>query len=143
MSTYTPPAQVFKAGYATVGELFASSVCSNPDHIAVVDAERALSYAELDDRTNRLANHWRATGLTHGDRVAILATNCIEYVEVEIAAAKLGLIVAALNWRLGARELSHSVSLVEPRALVVAESLRPQLSELPVAELPTLGIGGR
>ena len=33
-------------------------------------------------------------------------------------------------------------SPVEPRALVVAESLRPQLSELPVAELPTLGIGG-
>ena len=61
LSTYTPPAQVFQAGYATVGELFASSVCSNPDHIAVVD-ERALSYAELDDRTNRLANHWRATG---------------------------------------------------------------------------------
>ncbi|MGB0752209.1 MAG: class I adenylate-forming enzyme family protein [Gammaproteobacteria bacterium] len=142
MSTYTPPPQVFQAGYATVGELFASSVRSNPHHVAVVDAKRALSYAELDDRTNRLANHWRADGLTHGDRVAILATNCIEYVEVEIAAAKLGLVVAALNWRLGARELAHSVSLVEPSALVVAESLRAQLSELPVAELPTLGIGG-
>lgn len=58
------------------------------DREAIVDGDRRLSYRELNRRVNRLAKHLQAMGLRHGDRCAMLAYNCVEYVEVIFAAAK-------------------------------------------------------
>ena len=77
---------------------------------AVVDGDRRLSYRKLNQRVNRLAGALQAKGLRHGDRCAILAYNCLEYVEVIFAAAKLGLILVPLNWRLSPTELSFNLS---------------------------------
>ncbi|MGC1404630.1 MAG: AMP-binding protein, partial [Thermodesulfobacteriota bacterium] len=70
------------------------------DKEALVDGGRRLSYRELNRRVNRLSHHLQTMGLKYGDRLAILACNCVEYVEVIFAAAKLGLILVPLNWRL-------------------------------------------
>jgi fatty-acyl-CoA synthase len=80
------------------------------DKEALVDGERRLSYRELNRRVNRLARSLQVLGLTHGDRCAILAYNCLEYVEVIFAAAKLGLILVPLNWRLSPAELAFNLS---------------------------------
>lgn len=66
----------------------------NPNHHAIVDGERIISYAELEDRTNRLAQVMLDLGLKGGDQVGILAHNCAEFLEVELAAAKAGVIGA-------------------------------------------------
>ena len=58
-----------------------------------------------------------------------------QYFEVELAAAKLGVIVAALNWRLGARELTHCVQLVRPRMLIVQAELVAGIASL---DLPSM-----
>ncbi len=71
------------------------------------------------ERSNRLAQALLDMGLERGDRVGLLAKNCVEYVEVELAAAKTGIIIAALNWRLAARELTHCIRLVEPKLIVL------------------------
>jgi fatty-acyl-CoA synthase len=77
---------------------------------AVVDGKRRLTYGELNRRVNRLARSLQAMGLKHGDRCAILAYNCLEYVEVIFATAKLGLILVPLNWRLSPAELAFNLS---------------------------------
>ena len=77
---------------------------------AVVDGERRLNYRELNQRVNRLAGALQAKGLKPGDRCTILAYNCLEYVEVIFAAAKLGLILVPLNWRLSSAELAYNLS---------------------------------
>ncbi len=77
---------------------------------AVVDGDRRLSYRELNQRVNRLAGALQAKGLRHGDRCAILAYNCLEYVEVIFGAAKLGLILVPLNWRLSPAELAFNLT---------------------------------
>jgi fatty-acyl-CoA synthase len=77
---------------------------------AVVDGERRLSYRELNRRVNRLTHLLQGMGLKHGDRCAILAYNCLEFVEVIFAAAKLGLILVPLNWRLSPVELAFILS---------------------------------
>ena len=119
-----------------MGRLFHSRAGVNPVHAAVVEGERIVTYAELEDRTNRLANYMIDLGLERGDRVGIFARNCAEYVEVELAAAKAGVIVAALNWRLGDRELGHCARLVEPnqktiRACGAQTTTPPKVSVLP------------
>jgi fatty-acyl-CoA synthase len=77
-----------------------------PAKEAVVDGEKRLSYRELNQRVNRLANALLGLGLRNGDRMAILSYNRVEFIEAIMAAAKLGLILVPLNWRLTAAELA-------------------------------------
>ena len=80
-------------------------------------------------------------GLERGDRVCLLARNCTEYVEVELAAAKAGLIVAALNWRLGDLELQHCVRLVEPKLLITQAGFTETLDRLDLPKIGRIVIG--
>ncbi|MCP5373984.1 MAG: AMP-binding protein [Hyphomicrobiales bacterium] len=141
MSTYVPPPEVTASRRATVGGLFHVRVAINPDRPAVVEGERSLTYAELEERSNRLANGLLGLGLARGERVALLARNCLEYMEAELAAAKAGLVLAALNWRLGARELRHCVELVAPRLVLVQPDLADALAALGTTGHRTVVLG--
>ncbi|MBI5584867.1 MAG: long-chain fatty acid--CoA ligase [Deltaproteobacteria bacterium] len=77
---------------------------------AVVDGRRRVTYRELNDRVNRLAGVLQSLGLKPGDRCALLAYNCLEYVEVIFATAKMGLLLVPLNWRLSPAELAFNLS---------------------------------
>jgi len=81
-----------------------------PEKEAVVDGGRRLSYGQLNGRVNRLAGAFQGMGLKSGDRISILSYNCLEYVEVIMAAAKLGLILVPLNWRLTPVELAFNLT---------------------------------
>lgn len=97
-----------------------------PEKEAVVDGQRRLTYRQLNRRVNRLARAFSAQGLRYGDRVGMLAYNCLEFVEVIMAAAKLGLILVPLNWRLTAPELAFQLHDSDTRILVYD----PELSDL-------------
>jgi len=97
-----------------------------PEREAVVDGGRRLTYAQLNGRVNRLARALRGRGLSQGDRLAMLSYNCLEYLEVIMACAKLGLILVPLNWRLTAAELGFQMNDSQTRHLV----FDPELEEL-------------
>jgi len=94
-----------------------------PNKEAVVDGERRMSYRQLNRRVNRLANALAAEGLDYGDRIGMLSYNCLEFVEVIMAAAKLGLILVPLNWRLTAAELAFQMKDSDTRTLVFDREL--------------------
>ena len=71
-----------------IGSWLTKRALLTPDKEAVVDGERRLNYKQLNRRVNRLASALQASGLQLGDRVSILSYNCIEFVEVIMAAAK-------------------------------------------------------
>jgi acyl-CoA synthetase (AMP-forming)/AMP-acid ligase II len=96
-----------RATWFTVGDLFRRSVQIYGERVAVVSSEVELTYAELDDRVNRLASVLAAAGLARGDRIAVLSTTRPEYIEVYFAAAKLGLTLVGLNIRMQLDELVH------------------------------------
>ncbi len=89
---------------------------------AVVDGERRLSYGELEGLTNQLAHGLHQMGVRHGDRCAILAYNCYEYVMTIFAAAKLGIILVPLNWRLSPPELAFNLNDSGTETLLFDES---------------------
>jgi fatty-acyl-CoA synthase len=111
---------VRRAAGSTVASLFAARARTHPDRIALEDASRGVTYAELDRRSGRLAGALAAKGVGRGDRVAILSENRLEYLDVFLAAAKLGAIVACQNWRLAPREIAHCLELVEPRVVIAS-----------------------
>jgi len=124
-----------------VGELLRAQARRTPDRVALDDGVRRPTYATLDARVDRLARALAGLGVGRGDRVAILSENRIEYVEAAFAAARLGAILCALNWRLARRELAHCVALVDPSVALVSERFAAAYDEVahPRAARVTLG----
>jgi acyl-CoA synthetase (AMP-forming)/AMP-acid ligase II len=115
---------VRRAAQSTVASLFATQARLHPGRTAVTDGSRSSSYAELAARARSLAGVLAARGVGRGDRVALLSENRLEILEVFLAAARLGAIVACQNWRLAAPEISHCLRLVAP-AISIASPLHP------------------
>jgi acyl-CoA synthetase (AMP-forming)/AMP-acid ligase II len=122
MAAQPDDAAVFvrRAAQNTVASLFSAQARLHPGRVAVVDGERTLTYGALDERSRRLAGALASRGVGHGDRIALLAENRTEVLELFIAAARLGAIVACQNWRLKAPEIAHCVRLVGPKAAVLS-----------------------
>jgi acyl-CoA synthetase (AMP-forming)/AMP-acid ligase II len=91
-----------------LGQVLAKRAELNPRLEALVDVStgRRFTYAELNAQANRIAHALRGLHVNPGDRVATLLMNGPEFVETFFGAAKIGGVIAALNWRLVADELS-------------------------------------
>jgi len=100
---------------------------------ALVEGDRRFTYRELDDRVNRLANALRTLGVRRGDRVGTLTVNCVEFVELFFATARIGALLAPLNWRLAAPELDYQLRDSGATALIVGPEHRELAGKLTVA----------
>lgn len=79
---------------------------------------QSFTFGELDARSDRLAQALGARGLGAGDRLGVLLPNRVEYVDLWLAAVKLGVILVPINVLYTAREIAHIVHDAEPRAVV-------------------------
>jgi acyl-CoA synthetase (AMP-forming)/AMP-acid ligase II len=125
----------------TVAGAFGGMVRMHGDAPALQQGVRTLSYRALDDRVRRLARVLCEQGIGHGDRVAILAENRTEFVELFLAAARIGAIVACQNWRQSPEELAHCIALASPRLILVSQRHAPALNRLDQAVPPVLALG--
>ncbi len=103
-----------------------ASLFANKD--AVIDESRSVSFAELADRSKRLANALADRGVRRGDRIAIIAQNCHEYIEVFGAAELAGYVTAPLNIRLTQPEIAFLLSDCGPTAVIVDSAFFPIVS---------------
>ena len=97
----------------------ASVIC--PDRELIVMKGKRLTFAQVAERVNRLANGLAKLGVKYGDRIAMLQVNCAEYLEAYFAAAKLGAIFVPLNFRVKADELAYMVTNAGAKILFVGE----------------------
>jgi len=84
-----------------------------------VDGDRLLTFGEHRDRVDRLARGLQDTGITKGDRIGVYGKNSLEYFVLYGAAAAVGAIVLAVNWRLSADEVIYNLNDGAPVALFV------------------------
>src|SRR5213595_143961 len=92
-----------------------------PDKIAAIDlsSDRRLSYAQFDARISRLATHLRdQLKVQRGDRVAVLALNTTDTLEVQFACGRLGAVFLPLNTRLTVPELQYIVGDAAPSLMI-------------------------
>ncbi|KAF0817711.1 MULTISPECIES: class I adenylate-forming enzyme family protein [unclassified Cytobacillus] len=121
----------------TLGAIYRKTFGNFSDSIAVCDEYTSYTYAQLKERSFRLANALISFGLKKGDRVAILASNRIEHIELEVAAALAGLIKVPLNYRLHPRE--HEYMLQHSGASILLGE--DNLIEIIDVEIPTIRFG--
>ena len=121
-----------------IGDYLGRREIYSPDKLAIVDVgkkpELRLTYRQWNRRVNRLAR-WLAdvAGVGKGDRVAIMARDGVEHLDLLYACGKLGAIHTALNWRLHWRELADLIANTEPKALLYSDDFRPAVTEIQAA----------
>jgi fatty-acyl-CoA synthase len=101
-----------------------------PEKTAVVYGERRYTYAELEGRVNRLASRLRDTGLRKGDRVAFLCPNTPPMLEGHFAVPAAGLVLVAINTRLGRDEVTYIVEHSGAKMVFVDAELEGLLAEV-------------
>ena len=104
-------------------EAVALSAHMTPERIGASDLERAMTFREWDRRASRLANALLGLGAAPGDRIAVLAFNCIEWLEIYAAAARAGLIAVPINFRLVTDEIRFVLEDCGARLLIVQDAL--------------------
>jgi acyl-CoA synthetase (AMP-forming)/AMP-acid ligase II len=110
-----------------------------PDREALVsgDGSRRVPYFEMGSRVNRLTNALAALGVGAGSRVAVMATNSPEYVQVYYACAKLGACFVPINFRAKREELAHmldvsdtTILFADKRYLEIIDSVKDGIDTL-------------
>jgi fatty-acyl-CoA synthase/long-chain acyl-CoA synthetase len=123
----------------TLKGCFESSLTRNSDRTALHfdDQDTSLSYAELDEHSNAVANALVDRGVTPGDRVALMLSNRFEYVIADLAIIKAGGVKVPLNDMLSADELEYMLSdsgaetaVAGPKFVDTLADLRETLPEL-------------
>lgn len=140
MADLTRGAAAAEAPPLTIFDGVVNFARSQPQVTAVIDGDRSLTYAQLDERSDRLAQRLLKT-LDPGDRVAILLGNRLEYCEVAAGVAKAGMVMVPLNPRMTAVEAEYVVQHSGASALVVDTDLAAIAERFAgaMAEVLTLG----
>lgn len=112
-----------------IGDLLRMNAIRYPDKTALIMDDAAMTYAELDRRSNALAHALIAMGIKPGDRVALLSMNRLEYPIVTQGVAKTGAILVPLNFRFGAREIKYVLGNSEPVSLFMETSYQAVVEE--------------
>ncbi len=118
-----------------LGEVLSTSARLFPERTGARDLDRAMTFREWNRRACRLANALLGLGLEKGDRVAVLASNRVEWMEIYAAVAKAGLVVVPINFRLVGPEVTYIVNDCGARAFIVEDALLNRAEEVR-ADLP-------
>jgi fatty-acyl-CoA synthase len=121
----------------TIGENLAATVAAHPDREALVVAHQDIrwTYAELADRVDELARALLASGFEKGDRIGIWAPNCAEWILVQYATARLGIILVNINPAYRTHEVQYALEQSGCRGLIAAETFKTSDYRAMVAEV--------
>jgi len=121
----------------TIGETLAHQARVQPNREALKVGDRSLTWRELDEGANRVANMLLALGAKHGDRVMMMLGNSVEFVEIYYGLAKIGCISAPVMPRSVAGEVQFICDNLRARFVIaeadsapIVRGLAPQLKSV-------------
>src|SRR5215204_5585726 len=99
-----------------IGESLVRNAQHFPDKRAIVDAHRSVSYAELHERTDRLANYLADRGIRSGDLVGLSIGSRAEHFEALFAIGKIGAVAIPFDFNWSAQECDAMMRFFAPKA---------------------------
>lgn len=123
--------------FRSITEWFSDNARKRPDAIAVSDSQVSWNYAELDRRTNRLANYLLSNGITKGDVVAIYGHRSASLVVAIVGVLKAGAVFTILDPAYPTARLIDCLAVTQPRGWIQIEAAGAPPSQLSrfIAEL--------
>ncbi|HEX9267626.1 MAG TPA: AMP-binding protein [Candidatus Limnocylindria bacterium] len=113
-----------------ISGVLAAHAHHQPDRLAVVFGQHRIGYRDFDRRTNRVANAFRALGISKGDKVATFLSNSLELLEVYWASAKIGVVVVPLSPLLRGKGLATLLKDADVVLVVTEQGAAPFLDEV-------------
>jgi fatty-acyl-CoA synthase len=113
-----------------VGYIVQKRAEMSPDKPAIIFEDEPVTYKELNQGVNRAAHFMRKRGIRNGDRVSVVLLNCVEFLEVYFACAKLGAILVPLNHRLVGPELEYQLNDCGARMVVFHDALVDNIDQI-------------
>jgi acyl-CoA synthetase (AMP-forming)/AMP-acid ligase II len=124
-------------GWGTLPEVFDRACLAHADKTAIVDGARRLSYQELQEQANRVANGLLALGVRPGERVGLLLPNCLEFIPTQHGIWKAGAVLVQMPGRAAAA--THRANLQQTAATTLIYDVQfEDVAHDLVAGLPTL-----
>ncbi|WP_426571955.1 acyl-CoA synthetase [Aquihabitans sp. McL0605] len=120
-----------------IADLFERAVDAVPDRMALVCGERRLTYREMDDEADQLANHLLAEGFGHGDHIGIYGQNTAEWLIAMVAVFKIRAVPININFRYVEDELAYLFDNADLVALVHDREYIPRIAAV-TAKVPGL-----
>ncbi|MDQ7779100.1 MAG: AMP-binding protein [Planctomycetota bacterium] len=116
--------------WMNLGQMTRIYAARTPGKVAFKDRQRAFTFAQVNERVNRLANGLLALGLQKGDKISALLENSIEIIELYLAAAKTGIIINPINFRLSANDVQYIADHAESKVFFVHDEFMPMVETL-------------
>jgi malonyl-CoA/methylmalonyl-CoA synthetase len=108
-------------------DLFDLSLAGHAPGTGLECGEEQCTFAQLDSRSSRLAHRFASDGFRAGDCLAVYLANCAEFIDIYLAAIKLGLIIVPINVLYRDLEIEHILTDAEPKGIVTSRELAPYL----------------
>ena len=121
----------------TLPDLVTRQVAVQPEKLAFVFEGDQLTYRQLDDGSNRIANGLTSLGLKADERVGYLGKNAHHYYELLLGVAKAGGVLCPINWRLAVPEIEYILNDFKPTIFFVGIEFMDSVPALKEA-VPTL-----
>lgn len=110
---------MLKGQWLTAKDVLKVNASKHANKVGIKDLYKSYTFKEWNERSCRLANALAEMGMRKGDRFAVLAYNCVEWMEMYAAAAKGGFIVVPLMFRLSAPEMEYNINHSECKVFIV------------------------
>lgn len=123
----------------TVPDIIQQSAFQYPDRCAISVGDKNFTFAEVDDRANRLARVIVDMGIPRNARIALLAMNEAEFFEIQIAAIRAGVSLVPLNFRLAVPELQFIMENSDPQLLITGPGFQDIGDQLDCSQRLNLG----
>jgi len=119
----------------TLGDLLTRSVARNPEKQAFIFGERKVTYKQLDQLVNKIANGLIKRGIKKGDRLAIFSKNNLDFVIITFALARIGAVLIPVNYMLRGKDIAYILEhagakgiFTEKEHITTIEEATPHLS---------------
>ncbi|KAI5712827.1 hypothetical protein M8J75_011500 [Diaphorina citri] len=114
----------------TLVDVFKTQVAKHPNKPALKHDEQTMSFQEVEDHSNRIANFFKSKGLQRGDAVALFMEGQPEYVCMWLGLSKIGVVAAFINTNQRQHILIHSIKVAECKAIIYGAELSEALTEV-------------
>lgn len=107
------------------GQVIDDPIKRCPEREAIVFENWRITYGEFGKLVNQTEHYFQSVGLVKGDAISVISRNCPEYLIIEFAALRLGLVVVKINWRLSPEEMKYMLDTNKVKCIF----LRPEKPE--------------
>jgi len=127
---FLPDAASKENRLVNIGEWITKRAIIHPDKPFLTGKNKTLSNRQFNDQVNKTAHALSDLGIAKGDRVALLMSNCSEFLEIFFACAKTGAIMVPLNFRLAVPELVYILKDSEPEVMIYSAEFADKVREI-------------